>query len=100
LPVGQLKIVNEVKNPTFTYDPKLMWDAKPEHQKAVLKAGPNNPVGVTWLGLSKPHWGIHGTPAPEKLGRGETHGCLHLTNWDVERLALLVKAGVVVDVQD
>ena len=53
-----------------------------------------------WLGLSKPHWGIHGTPKPERLGREETNGCVHLTNWDAQRLSTLAKAGFVVDVRD
>lgn len=66
---------------------------------ADIAAGPPNPVGVYWLGLSKPHWGIHGTPVPSKLGHEETNGCIHLTNWDASRLAKLVSAGFVVDVK-
>ena len=60
--------------------------------------GPNNPVGVYWLGLSKPHWGIHGTPEPAHVGRSESNGCIHLTNWDVLRVAQVVKVGFVVEV--
>ena len=100
LPIGKLKVTTEVKNPVFYYDPALIWDAKPTDTKAEVKPGPNNPVGVMWLGLSKPHWGIHGTPAPERLGREETHGCLHLTNWDVMKLSSLVRPGFVVDVRE
>jgi len=99
LPLGKLKIVNEVKDPVFTYDPKLLWDAKPGYTKVDIAAGPNNPVGVLWIGLSKPHWGIHGTPSPAKVGRDETHGCLHLTNWDALKVSSIVAAGFVVDVQ-
>lgn len=98
LPLGRLHIKNEVDDPSFTYDPSLMWDAKPNHRKVEIRPGPNNPVGSTWLGLSKPHWGIHGTPEPSRVGRMETHGCVHLTNWDAKRLAALGKAGTVVDV--
>jgi lipoprotein-anchoring transpeptidase ErfK/SrfK len=64
-----------------------------------VAAGPNNPVGNLWLGLSKPHWGIHGTPDPAKVGHTETNGCIHLTNWDAQRLASLVKPGFRVDVR-
>ena len=99
LPVGKMKIVNEVQNPSFTYDPALLKSAKREHQKVEIKPGPNNPVGNMWLGLSKPHWGIHGTPDPAVLGREETNGCVHLTNWDAHRLSTLAHAGTVVDVR-
>jgi lipoprotein-anchoring transpeptidase ErfK/SrfK len=100
LPIGRMKIVNEVKNPSFTYDPALLKDAKPGTSKTEIAPGPNNPVGNVWLGLSKPHWGIHGTPKPERLGREETNGCVHLTNWDAQRLSTLAKAGFVVDVRE
>jgi lipoprotein-anchoring transpeptidase ErfK/SrfK len=99
LPLGRMTIKNEVANPSFHYDPALMWDAKPHHQKVEIAPGPNNPVGDMWLGLSKPHWGIHGTPEPSRVGRTETHGCLHLTNWDARRLSALGAAGFVVEVR-
>ena len=99
LPLGKMKIANEVRNPSFTYDPALLKSAKPTEIKTEIAPGPNNPVGNMWLGLSKPHWGIHGTPAPERLGREETNGCIHMTNWDAQRLSLLAKAGFVVDVR-
>jgi lipoprotein-anchoring transpeptidase ErfK/SrfK len=97
---GRLKIANEVPNPTFYYDPARIRQSKPQDTKVEIPPGPNNPVGVLWLGLSKPHWGIHGTPEPSRLGREVTNGCVHLTNWDVQRLGAVVKAGTVVDVQE
>jgi len=100
LPVGKLKIANEVSNPVFYYDPARIRQSKAADTKAEIPPGPNNPVGVMWLGLSKPHWGIHGTPEPSRLGREETNGCVHLTNWDALRLSSLVKAGFVVDVRE
>jgi lipoprotein-anchoring transpeptidase ErfK/SrfK len=100
LPVGRLKITNEVENPSFTYDPALLKSAKPGDVKTEIRPGPNNPVGNMWLGLSKPHWGIHGTPDPARLGRAETNGCIHLTNWDAKRLSTVAKAGFVVDVRE
>lgn len=99
LPIGRMTIRTEVKNPTFTYDPALLKTAPKDAQKVEVPGGPNNPVGNLWLGLSKPHWGIHGTPDPAKVGHSETNGCIHLTNWDAQRLASLVKPGFRVDVR-
>ena len=100
LPVGKMKITNEVENPSFTYDPVLIKTSRRGDVKTEIKPGPNNPVGNMWLGLSKPHWGIHGTPEPSRLGRAETNGCVHLTNWDAKRLSTLAKAGFAVEVRE
>ena len=99
LPVGLMAIKNEVKNPSFTYDPKLLKSAPKTATKVDIAPGPNNPVGTIWLGLTKPHWGIHGTPNPANVGHSETNGCIHLTNWDAERLSVLAKVGFKVDVK-
>ncbi len=99
LPLGRLTITSKAKNPQFTYDPALLRTAKPTDVKTQLQPGPNNPVGLVWLGLSKPHWGIHGTSEPGQMSRVETNGCVRLTNWDVLRLADLIKPGVPVEVQ-
>ena len=90
LPLGEWKIQGVSRNPKFHYNPSLFWDAKATAEKALLPAGPNGPVGVVWIDLSKPHYGIHGTPRPETIGRAESHGCVRLTNWDVARLAQMV----------
>ena len=92
LPIGSWKIQGISQNPTFHYNPDLFWDADSSDKKALLPAGPNGPVGVAWLDLSKPHYGIHGTPNPETIGRAESHGCIRLTNWDVARLSRMVDA--------
>jgi len=99
LPVGTMAIKNEVRNPGFTYDPKLLKSAPKDAQKVDIAPGPNNPVGSIWLGLTKPHWGIHGTSNPSNVGHSETNGCIHMTNWDAERLSTLAKAGFKVDVR-
>jgi len=99
LPLGKMKIINEVKDPTFTYDPSLLKKAPADAVKVDVAAGPNNPIGNVWMGLSKPHWGIHGTPAPDRVGHQETNGCIHLTNWDAARLSQLAKAGFAVEVK-
>ena len=94
LPIGTWKIQGISQNPKFHYNPDLFWDAKASAEKATLPPGPNNSVGVAWIDLSKPHYGIHGTPEPSTIGRAESHGCIRLANWDVARLSLMVKAGV------
>lgn len=93
LPLGEWKIQGMSRNPKFHYNPALFWDASPGEQEAMLPAGPNGPVGVVWIDLSKPHYGIHGTPSPESIGRAESHGCVRLTNWDAARLAMMVHPG-------
>ena len=93
LPLGEWKVNGVSRNPTFNYNPKLFWDAEPSHAKAKIPAGPNNPVGVVWIDLSKDHYGIHGTPEPSRIGYTESHGCIRLTNWDAARLADLVGPG-------
>jgi lipoprotein-anchoring transpeptidase ErfK/SrfK len=93
LPIGTWKILGPAYNPPFHYNPKLFWDAKKGEKKATLPPGPNGPVGVVWLDLSKEHYGIHGTPEPSTIGRAESHGCIRLANWDVARLSMMIKPG-------
>jgi lipoprotein-anchoring transpeptidase ErfK/SrfK len=93
LPIGDWKIQGVSKNPEFHYNPDLFWDAKSEDRKALVPPGPNNPVGVAWIDLSKPHYGIHGTPEPSRIGKSESHGCIRLTNWDVWELQQMVAPG-------
>jgi lipoprotein-anchoring transpeptidase ErfK/SrfK len=90
LPLGDWKILGVSRNTPFNYNPDLFWDAKAGDEKAKLPPGPNGPVGVVWIDLSKEHYGIHGTPNPETIGRAESHGCVRLTNWDAARLAQMV----------
>jgi lipoprotein-anchoring transpeptidase ErfK/SrfK len=99
IPVGALRITNEVTNPDFQYDPAKLADRNPSHTRVRIAPGPNNPVGVLWMGLSKPHYGIHGTPAPERVGHSETNGCIHLTNWDALKLSAIASAGLMVQVK-
>jgi lipoprotein-anchoring transpeptidase ErfK/SrfK len=94
LPIGQWKVNGVSRNPTFNYNPDLFWDADESHAKAKVPPGPNNPVGVVWIDLSKQHYGIHGTPEPSTVGKTQSHGCIRLTNWDAEELAGLVSPGI------
>lgn len=100
LPIGTWKINGADTNPKFHYNPELFWDAKEGDDPAMLPPGPNGPVGVVWLDLSKEHYGIHGTPEPQTIGRTESHGCIRLTNWDAARLALIVAPGTVAVFQE
>ncbi len=100
LPIGDWKIVAVVEDPVFHYNPDLFWDADPSHSKAKLAPGPNNPVGTVWIDLSKPHYGIHGTPEPATVGKHQSHGCIRLTNWDAKALAALVDVSVPVTLQE
>ena len=93
LPIGNWKIKGVARDPTFNYNPDLFWDADPDHSKAKIPPGPNNPVGRVWIDLSKEHYGIHGTPEPRTIGRTFSHGCVRLTNWDALTLAALVEPG-------
>jgi lipoprotein-anchoring transpeptidase ErfK/SrfK len=94
LPIGEWKVNGSQLSPTFRYNPDLFWDADPAHTKATIPPGPNNPVGLVWIDISKEHYGLHGTPEPATIGRTESHGCVRLTNWDALKLAGLVKPGV------
>ncbi len=93
LPLGEWKINGVARNPKFHYNAQLFWDAKDPNAKETLAPGPNNPVGMVWMDLSKEHYGIHGTPEPGKIGHAESHGCIRLTNWDALELASMVRPG-------
>ncbi|MEP6785415.1 MAG: L,D-transpeptidase [Sphingomonadales bacterium] len=93
LPIGKWTVKGADYNPKWTYNPNILKRADKSDPKVDVPAGPNSPVGVVWLDLSKPHYGIHGTNEPEKIGRAESNGCIRLTNWDAARLALMIKPG-------
>lgn len=95
LPLGEWEIRATAHNPPFHYNPALFWDADPDDRRLTLPPGPNSPVGVVWIDLSREHYGIHGTPEPQTIGRAQSHGCIRLTNWDAARLAQMVRPGVV-----
>ena len=95
-PVGTLQVMVTVKDPNYTFDPAVFpesAEAREIRTKLILPAGPNNPVGVAWIGLNRPGFGIHGTPSPEQVGRTESHGCFRLANWNAELLRRCVAPG-------
>jgi lipoprotein-anchoring transpeptidase ErfK/SrfK len=93
LPFGNWVITDVVRNPTYNYNPDLFWDADQANPKVKIAAGPNNPVGVVWMGINVPHYGIHGTPEAGEIGHSVSHGCVRMTNWDATRVAELVRDG-------
>jgi lipoprotein-anchoring transpeptidase ErfK/SrfK len=92
-PSGTLRVLGVANEPDYAYDPAKLSYAKGT-ERVVVPAGPNNPVGSVWIDLSKDTYGIHGTPEPSKIAKTASHGCVRLTNWDVEELAAAVKPGV------
>jgi lipoprotein-anchoring transpeptidase ErfK/SrfK len=101
-PVGELHVIVLAPNPDYTFDPELfpeLPEAQQMKTKLKLPPGPNNPVGVAWIGLDRTGYGIHGTPSPEQVGRTESHGCFRLANWDAEYLIQLAWDGMPVLVE-
>lgn len=92
LPIGRWKATTYAFLPPFHYQPELLVKPKSDDELR-LPPGPNGPVGVAWLDLTKEHYGIHGTPEPQSIGRAESSGCIRMTNWDVLRLARMMKPG-------
>ena len=102
-PVGELRVAALAPNPNYTFDPGVFPESTEGRQlnrRLVLPPGPNNPVGVAWIGLDRPGYGIHGTPRPEEVGRTESHGCFRLANWNATYLLRLVSIGTPVQVME
>ncbi|PWL19702.1 transpeptidase [Falsochrobactrum shanghaiense] len=96
-PSGNVQVQRIAINPNYTYNPKINFKQGNNDKVLTIPPGPNGPVGTVWIALSKPTYGIHGTPEPSRIGKTSSHGCVRLTNWDAEELAKLVKAGVSVE---
>jgi lipoprotein-anchoring transpeptidase ErfK/SrfK len=81
-------------NPDYTYDPKRLTFGKKSEGALTIAPGPNNPVGSTWIELTKPTYGIHGSPDPDLVGKTASHGCVRLNNWDATAVGHAVKKGL------
>jgi lipoprotein-anchoring transpeptidase ErfK/SrfK len=99
-PDGELKVTNVVQDPTWHYQPDILHGVDDADEEALIPAGPNNSVGVVWMALSKEHFGIHGTSAPETIGYTTSNGCVRLTNWDARFLSQRIREGVPVRFRD
>lgn len=100
-PSGELEVVVRVEDPNYTFNPAILSGTAAREgitEKFIIQPGPNNPVGSVWIGLNLPSYGIHGTPAPEQVGRTESSGCFRLANWNAETLLRIVHAGMSVHV--
>ncbi|WP_245515120.1 L,D-transpeptidase family protein [Jiella endophytica] len=96
-PSGTVEVNRVAFNPNYTYNPKVNFKQGENDKVLTIPPGPNGPVGTIWIALSKPTYGIHGTPEPSKIGKTNSHGCVRLTNWDATELAKMVKPGVTVE---
>lgn len=99
-PSGTVTVDRIAFDPEYTYNPKINFKQGANDKVLRIPPGPNGPVGSIWIALSKPTYGIHGTPEPSRIGKTNSHGCVRLTNWDATELAKLVKPGVTVEFTD
>jgi L,D-transpeptidase ErfK/SrfK len=86
-PTGSFHIVARVVDPTYY------------HQGKVIAPGPGNPLGDRWMGLDRKGYGIHGTNAPQSIGKSTSHGCIRMAKRDLEELFAMVKAGDAVEIR-
>ncbi|TLX23242.1 murein L,D-transpeptidase [Thermomonas fusca] len=100
LPIGDWKITTVVREPDYRYDPDLLVNQPEGAKPAMLPPGPNGPVGLVWMGIDKPHYGIHGTPEPGDISRDQSSGCVRLTNFAALAVAGAVAAGTPVSFRD
>jgi lipoprotein-anchoring transpeptidase ErfK/SrfK len=99
-PSGDTTVKGVAFDPVYTYNPKYAFKGVKTKRKFSIKAGPNNPVGLVWIDLAIPSYGIHGTPEPERVSKTESHGCIRLTNWSARDLAKHVARGAKVAFKD
>lgn len=99
-PSGAFEVRRVAFNPDYHYNPKFAWKGVKAKEPLTIMPGPNNPVGLVWIDLTAPSYGIHGTPEPDKIGKTQSHGCIRLTNWDALDLAAMVHKGTVVRFDD
>jgi len=99
-PSGQFRVTHIEQDPVWHYQPELIATAPDTAHEAMVPKGPNNRVGVVWMALSAPHYGIHGTNKPETIGYATSSGCVRLTNWDARFLSRRIRTGVPVRFAD
>ena len=100
VPLGNWHIIGNILMPNFRWDKSVLDSGVRSSTAFELPPGPNNPVGIVWMGLNRPSVGMHGTPNPDQIGRNESHGCIRIANWDAFLLTQLVEKGTAVEVRD
>lgn len=98
-PVGTLRVSVIATDPNYTFNPNSWPEVRNVTRRLIIAPGPRNPVGLAWIGLDRPGYGLHGTPRPEDIGKTGSHGCFRLANWDATRLARAVRVGTEVVVR-
>lgn len=98
-PPGTWRILGIAQMPTFRWDNSVLNYGVRSSNAFELPIGPNNPVGVMWIGLNRPGIGIHGTNTPQTIGRSSSHGCMRTANWDVVRLVKQISKGMTVIIE-
>ena len=98
-PPGAWRIVGIAQMPIFRWDRSVLEYGVRSADYYELPIGPNNPVGVMWIGLNRPGIGVHGTNQPQTIGRSASHGCMRTANWDVVRLAKMITKGMAVIIE-
>ncbi|MCA9256145.1 MAG: murein L,D-transpeptidase [Phycisphaerales bacterium] len=93
-PEGDCTVQSIAINPVYTFRPESWPEVKGIDRVLLIPPGPRNPVGLCWIDLSIDGYGIHGTPEPEMIGKTGSHGCIRMTNWDILRLAEMVRPGM------
>jgi len=93
-PEGDHSVTRIAPDPWWHYQPSILAHVDDSEPEARIPPGPNNAVGVVWMALSIPHYGIHGTSAPETIGYTTSAGCIRLTNWDAIFLSERIQPGI------
>jgi hypothetical protein len=93
LSVGDWKIASLLPHPSFVRNAERFRNVDRAKGTVTLPPGPNNPSGLVWMGLSKEHYGIHGSPVPGAIRHESSYGCIRLTNWEAEELSHMVRRG-------
>jgi len=96
-PSGTHRVNEIVPDAAYYYRPEVNFRQGDNTRPLTIPPGPNNPIGTTWIDLTEPTYGIHGTPEPSRIDKTASHGCIRLTNWDAEELAALLTKGVPVE---
>lgn len=91
--VRQTTVTSIAPNPQYRFDPVMWPEVRDVHEVLMIPAGPRNPVGLCWMQLGLKGYGMHGTPAPDMIGKTGSHGCFRLTNWDAVRLSKMIRVG-------